>query len=236
MLYPKLQFPSRKDRPYFYTNFVSTIDGKVGLKKNSKKYWPIGSSIDYQTLLELRAYADALVHGKKTALWHRTIDTLDSREFRKIRRSLGKEEKLPYFIVSNHPDAQLVEIGQKEGGSKPFLVTTHRAKISPTLGSKYIILPSGETRVDIPTFSSYLHKKGYRYVLMEGGPTLLGVFLSHNLIDEIFLTIAPKIFGNIDTTAFTMVEEYLFPAEKVSKYQLISVNQQKNELFLRYRA
>jgi len=38
MLYPNLKFPKFSDRPFFYTNFVQTIDGKVGVKEEG--YWP----------------------------------------------------------------------------------------------------------------------------------------------------------------------------------------------------
>ena len=40
-----------------------------------------------------------------------------------------------------------------------------------------------------------LESKGYRNVLVVGGSEINGLFLKSNLVDELYLTIEPKIFG-----------------------------------------
>lgn len=188
MLYPNLKFPKISGRPFFYTNFVQTLDGKVWVRKPG--YWPIGSKVDYQVLTELRAYADCLIHGKNLAkeFGEITKKNLKKLSFRKIRERLGKTPNLPY-IIGSHNLRQLV----------------------------------GD-----------LHKKGYKHVLVEGGPTLLGSFLKKNLIDEIFLTISPKIYGTENEVTLNLVEGVLFPKKATKKLKLLSVKPIKNELFLRY--
>lgn len=188
MFYPNLKFPKFKSRPFFYTNFVQTVDGKVQVK--SPGYWPIGSSADYQILTELRAYADCLIHGKNLykEFGEITKKSLQRQEFRKLRKKLGKNPDLSYIIG------------------------TH----------------------DLKKLSRDLYKKGYKNVLVEGGPTLLGSFLKEGLIDEIFLTIAPKIYGTSDLT-LTLVEGYLFPKNSTIKLRLISVKPIGDELFLHYK-
>lgn len=37
---------------------------------------------------------------------------------------------------------------------------------------------------------------GYKKILLVGGATINGLFLKQNLVDELFLTIEPKIFGS----------------------------------------
>lgn len=175
MLYPNLKFPKKTNRPFFYTNFVSTVDGKVS------GYWPLGSHNDHKVLMELRSHADVLVHGKNLY-----------KQFGELtKKSLSKLPNLVYYPVIKH--------------------------ISPK------------------KLAADFYKKGYRNVLVEGGPTLLGAFLEANLIDEVFLTIAPKIFGTKEGTTLTLVEGILLPFNKIKKLQLLSVNLIKNELFLRYR-
>lgn len=205
MVYPNLKFPKIKNRPFFYTNFVQTIDGKTWVSK--KGYWPIGSKKDYQTLLELRAYADCLIHGKNVALEFgtQTLESINQDSFKKMRQKLGKNPNLPYYIVTNHPKS---------------LDHLNQAQI---VGS------------DLKKLVQDLQSKDYKYVLVEGGPTLLGSFLKDNLIDEIFLTIAPKIFGNGDKNTLTLVEGVLFPPLKTKTLQLISFKEIANELFLRYK-
>lgn len=175
MFYQNLNFPRVAGRPFFYTNFVSTLDGKVS------GYWPIGSSNDHKALMELRSHADVLVHGKNLY-----------KQFGGItKKSLSKLPNLVYYPVTDH--------------------------ISPK------------------KLAADFYKKGYRNVLVEGGPTLLGSFLKENLIDEVFLTIAPKIFGSKNDATLTLVEGIFFPPEKIKKLHLLSIKQVKSELFLRYR-
>jgi dihydrofolate reductase len=42
---------------------------------------------------------------------------------------------------------------------------------------------------------SNLEKRGYKQMLFVGGGTLLSSFLKENLIDELWMTLEPKIFG-----------------------------------------
>lgn len=211
MVYPNLTFPQKKGRPFFYTNFVQTVDGKVQVLKNTRDYWPIGSKLDHQVLLELRAYADCLIHGGNLArkFGKVTLNSLNKPSFLKKRRQLGKNPMLPYYIVTNHPE--------------DFLVSRKR--------SERVEIAGGQ----LQKLTQNLHRQGYKNVLVEGGPTLLGSFLKENLIDEIFLTIAPKIFGNESSSTLTLVEGYLFPKKAIKNLGLLSVKKHHSEIYLRYR-
>lgn len=188
MLYPNLKFPKTSTRPFFYTNFVQTLDGKVQVK--DKGYWPIGSKVDHEVLVELRAHADLLIHGKNLAKEFGTITKQDINKpsFKKMRQRLGKNPDLPYYIG------------------------TH----------------------DLKQLSKDLYRNGYKHVLVEGGPTLLGSFLKENLIDEIFLTIAPKIYGSKSQNTLTLVEGVFFKPQQIKTLSLVSLKKIGNELFLRY--
>src|SRR5258708_31253801 len=108
MVYENLSFDIPQNRPFYFTNFVSTVDGKVRVTtKDGEKYWPIGSKTDYQTLIELRAYADVLIHGKNTAMSHKTVDSLAKPEFKKLRTQFGKTSDIFYVVMSDHPTPEL---------------------------------------------------------------------------------------------------------------------------------
>lgn len=214
MIYPNLKFPTLKNRPYFYTNFVSTIDGKVTVTTpDGSKYWPIGSKLDYQTLIELRAHADVLIHGKNTAMSHKTVDSLGKPEFKQLRKNLGKTKDILYVAMSDHPDKKLKKQLKNQNNVATMIM-----------------------KRDVLILSEELFENGYKIILVEGGPQTLGSFFKHSLINEIFLTISPKIFGNEKGKTFTMIEGYLFPPEKVKEFTLVSVKKKKNELYLRYKA
>ena len=211
MFYPNLKFPRVKNRPFFYTNFVQTVDGKVAVKKEG--YWPIGSKLDYQVLTELRANSDCLIHGGVLGKQFGSItkNSLEKEEFKNIRVKLGKQPELPYYIVTKSSPALRSHLeGVRTNG-----VTIYNGNLKQLV--------------------SELNKKGYKNVLVEGGPTLLGAFLKENLIDEIFLTISPKIFGTEEGKTLTLVEGYLFPKNSTKNLSLISFKKARNELFLRYK-
>lgn len=226
MVYPKLDFPKLKLRPYFYSNFVTTVDGKAQVLKNSKKYWPLGSKLDFQTLQDLRESADCLIHGKTTAIENPTL------------QSLGKLKSPPklYIVLSNHPGNELVEcLENPPKGIKTIIVTNEEAVIPKELLTHVIVIQLGRESVDLKRLSEFLKKEGIKKALVEGGPTLMGPFFEEDLIDEIFLTIAPKIVGGKLGETLTMVEGGLLSPEKVKKLELISSKAIESELYLRYK-
>jgi len=211
MLYKNLVFPKVVDRPFFYTSFVATADGKAYVSK--KGYWPIGSRIDYDTFTFLRAHADAIIDGKQTAIrfGKNTIDTIHSEDFGKLRETLGKKEPTAYIVLTKHQNEELANALKNSYGFVPTI--------------------SGDS---IEQIASSLHQKGMRHVFIDGGPHVIASFLKAHLLDEIFLTLAPRIFGNEKNAAITMVEGMLLEPDEI-KLDLLSMEQVENEVFLRYR-
>jgi len=234
-MYKNLRFHKPKNRPFFYTNFVQTLDGKIAVTSDPQSYWPIGSKTDYQTLLQLRVYADVLIHGKHTALWTKTIDSLAKTKFQEKRRLQGKKEDLLYLVVSAHPDENLINIlHPSRVGVRPCLVTTKDASIPKNLLKTVQIVRLGYGNVSINNLIRWLQERGAAYVLVEGGPTLLASFLSLNVMDELFVTIAPKIFGNKMNSTLTLGECHLFSPNHIKNWKLISVARINDEVYLRY--
>lgn len=61
---------------------------------------------------------------------------------------------------------------------------------------------------------------GYKKMLLVGGGTLNGSFLKQNLVDELYLTIEPKIFGegkNIVTGQLLNTKMILIKLKKINK-------------------
>lgn len=210
MVYSALTFPQRKDSPFFYTSFVATVDGKVWVEKAG--YWPIGSKVDHERFTFLRAHADAIIDGKNTALrfGKNTIQTIHSDSFKQLRKQLGKKSNLQYFVVTSHPDEALSKALENPFSYKPTIFTE---------GIDYLI--------------KHLKSENLNYVFIDGGPKLLASFLDKNLIDEVFLTISPKIFGS-DGSASTMVEGILLAPDKIN-LKLVSSEKVGDEIFLRYK-
>lgn len=237
MLYENSDLPKGSlKNPYIYTNFVSTVDGKVQVVPNWKSYWPIGSNTDHKVLTELRAFSDILIHGSQTAKSFKFVSSIQTSNLEAIRKSRGVSIHLPYIITSNHPDQDLLDNLNNPKSKKAYLFTNQKARLPKNTEKIVSLVRFNEDKVKLKNILSFLGKHfGAKRILVEGGPSLVGSFLDEGLINEIFLTITPKIFGNEKGKTLSLVEGKLFPAEKIKNLKLISVKQVDNELFLRYK-
>ncbi|HST69262.1 MAG TPA: dihydrofolate reductase family protein, partial [Solirubrobacterales bacterium] len=84
--------------------------------------------------------------------------------------------------------------------------------------------------VDLPEVTRYLREeRGIRALLCEGGPGLHSEMQALGLVDEIFVTTAPKLAGG--------PEPRLVEGEQpqTSEWELAWLLEQEGELFARYR-
>jgi len=107
---------------------------------------------------------------------------------------------------------------------------TMRAERYSGLSKRLIVVESGpEGRVDPSQLLSSLRSEGVRALLCEGGPRLHASLEALGLVDELFLTIAPKLAGG---TAPSILEGVL---PGVAELELAWLLEQDGELFARYR-
>lgn len=92
---------------------------------------------------------------------------------------------------------------------------------NPVRYKKYEVLEKLEFKKESPAkLVSYYEKEGYEEMLVVGGPHIATSFLIENLIDELWLTIEPKIFGmgaNLVTTEKLDLNLRLISCEKVNE-------------------
>lgn len=70
-------------------------------------------------------------------------------------------------------------------------------------------------------------------LLVEGGSEINAQILELDLVDELFLTVAPKIKLGAETP--TYADGNALPRERVQNYSLIESHVVGDEIFLRYR-
>jgi riboflavin biosynthesis pyrimidine reductase len=108
---------------------------------------------------------------------------------------------------------------------------TMRAERYANLEKRLIVVESGGGEwVDLAELMRGLHEEGVRAVMCEGGPTLHGSLQAVGLVDELFLTIAPKLTGS--GGAPNILEGGL--ADLVP-LDLVWLLEHEGELFARYR-
>lgn len=107
---------------------------------------------------------------------------------------------------------------------------TKRAEGYEKIAKPLIVVRSGpEGPADLVALLREQRERGVRALLCEGGPTLHGSLQALGLVDEIFLTIAPKLAGD---GAPGLVEGDL---PGVAELELAWLLEEDGELFARYR-
>jgi len=108
---------------------------------------------------------------------------------------------------------------------------TMRAERYSEIGTRLIVVESGPGgRVELPALLRSLREEGVRALLCEGGPTLHGSLQAAGLVDELFLTIAPKLSGG--GVPPRILEGEL---DDVIGLELAWLLEEEGELFARYR-
>jgi riboflavin biosynthesis pyrimidine reductase len=78
-----------------------------------------------------------------------------------------------------------------------------------------------------------LRERGHDRVLTEGGPQLFGELVAAGLVDELFLTTSPVLFG--DAPPAIGITGHLAPAEEPrARAELLSLRRHGSHLFVRY--
>jgi riboflavin biosynthesis pyrimidine reductase len=107
---------------------------------------------------------------------------------------------------------------------------TKRAEGYEKVSRRLVVVESGpDGPVDLPALLGELRGEGVRALLCEGGPTLHGALQAAGLVDELFLTIAPKLSGG---EAPQILEGSL---PHVVGLELAWLLEDEGELFARYR-
>ena len=219
-------------RPFVYVNMASTVDGKI--TSADREYPRFTSQHDRDTMDRLRAEADAVLVGAGTARADDPPMHVRSEEMRSYRRSLGKPESLDRILVSASleldPDSRFFE----DAGGARIVATVQDAPADrvAALESRAEIWRLGRGRVDLVELLRQLEERGVERLLVEGGGELNWALLEQDLIDELYVTIAPSLLGGRD--APTLLEGRGLKMAAQRRLRLIDVRREQDELYCRW--
>jgi riboflavin biosynthesis pyrimidine reductase len=137
-------------------------------------------------------------------------------------------------VVTGSGDLDLRHPGFSEPPVLVVTTTEGAARLGQPPANVDVALVGGP-RIAAGELLGLLDRRGLSLILCEGGPQLLASLLSADLLDELFLTVAPQIAGRSGATRRPgLVEGLSFDAAHAPWWQLISVDRAESHLFLRY--
>jgi len=214
------------DRPYVVTNFAVTVDGRATLHGRSG---PIGSDTDTELLVCLRTRVDAVMIGAGTMRAERYGRPVadPGKRGRRERRGLSQDPLL--VIVSGRLDLPWDAPVFADRGARVLLFTTSDAEPPETVAEVRVVRHE-DGHVDLAEALSYLRtERGVRALLCEGGPRVHAQLLDAGLVDELFVTHAPKLAGGDGPGLAVGLPELERPLE------VAWLLDQEGELYARYR-
>ena len=212
-------------RPYVATNFAMTVDGKATLHGRSGK---IGSDKDTEMLVCLRTRVDAVMIGGGTMRAERYGRPIadPGKRGRRERRGFSQDPLL--VIVSGRLDIPWDAPVFADRGARVLIFTTSDAEPPESVAEVRVVRHEGS--VDLGEALGYLRaRRGVRALLCEGGPRLHAQLIDAALVDELFITRAPKLAGGRGPGLAVGLPELERPLE------LVWLLDENGELFARYQ-
>jgi riboflavin biosynthesis pyrimidine reductase len=226
------------DAPVVYANFVSTLDGVVAMGPDVPPSVISGkSAADRFVMGLLRACAGAVVVGAGTLraepkhLW--TPDRIDpdrAGAHSELRERLGLDLGGPALYLLTESGNVDPELPAFRRGATVITTPRGAARLAGRLPRPSRAVEAGPDTITAAAAMAVVRGDGHRVVLTEGGPTIIGEFLRGGALDELFLTLAPKLVGS--TGEIGMLEGAA-PAAPLD-LELRSALEHESYLFLRY--
>jgi riboflavin biosynthesis pyrimidine reductase len=207
---PGLAARAPEDRPYTVANFIASADGRATVNGRSGG---LGDDGDRAIFHGLRERVDAVLAGTGTLRAENYGRILGKAE-RRERRAAGARTAEPLACMITRTGELPTEIPLFAEPEAEIVVFT---PVAPDLSActahvEVIVLDPGE--LTLTTAMRRLRGDfGAQTLLCEGGPTLFGALLHEGLVDELFLTLAPKLTGGGRGPAVTTGPELPQPLE-----------------------
>ena len=221
------------DRPFVYLNMATTVDGKI--TSATREYPRLTTRYDRDTMDRLRAESDAILVGARSIRADNPFLHIRSEEMRVHRRSLGKPDSLLRIVVTASLDLDLESrFFDDTFGTDRIIATVEEAPRErlARLESKAEIWQIGRARVDLRVLLERLKQRGVERLLAEGGGELNWALLEHDLVDELYVTVAPTLLGGRD--APTLLEGTGLAMADQRRLRLLDLHREGDELYLRY--
>jgi 3,4-dihydroxy 2-butanone 4-phosphate synthase/GTP cyclohydrolase II len=185
------KFLDRHHRPLVTVSYAQSVDGSIATRNHQQLR--LSSHQSMVLTHRIRAACDAIVIGINTLLVDNPLLTvrliegpnpqpivLDSKLRIPLRaRLLDRTDHRCWLACTDKSDLERIGTVERRGAE---LIHCRRDRLG---------------RVDLPNLLSLLGQKGIRSVMVEGGSQVITSFLEARLVDQVIITIAPRLVGGL---------------------------------------
>lgn len=199
-------------RPPVRLNMISSVDGATAVDGLSGG---LGGPPDRKVFAALRSLADVVLVAAGT-----------------VRAETYGPGPVPIAVVSGSLDFDWDTPFFTAAVHRPLVITHRRTAAVAAMRASRVaeLIVAGESRVDLRLAVELLGERGFGAVLAEGGPSLNGALAAAGVLDELCLTVAPRLVAGDAKRILT--GPALQPPPELA---LRSLCEEDGYLFLRYR-
>jgi riboflavin biosynthesis pyrimidine reductase len=194
-------------------NFVASVDGHATVDQNSRR---LSGSGDRELFYALRERVDAVLIGPKT---------LAAEHY---KRMLPAPERRERRVADGRPAEPLAVTVSRSGN------VNRDIPLFTDAPDRTLVFEGPDVNLD-RVLRTLRSEHDVTTLLCEGGPTLFGALLREQLVDELFLTLAPTLVGGAASGPAVISGPPYPPLEAPASAQLMAAIEQSGTLFLRYR-
>jgi riboflavin biosynthesis pyrimidine reductase len=217
--------PADAARPFIYSNFIASLDGRIALPGAGRHTHQVPPAIanprDWRLFQELAAQADLLITSARYFRQAADAETQaelpvgladDFADLRDWRRDNGLKPQPDVAIFSaslDIPSASLDHYRER----RLYVVTGRQAdpaRLEELSNRDHVeIIQCGDgKRVDAGSLRARLAQLGYRRVYAIAGPSVFHTLVSANAMDRLYHTTAHCLLGGTEFDTFVWGDEF----------------------------
>ena len=220
-------------RPFVIANFALTWDGRISTRNHTPS--DFSSPADKSRLLEIRSEGDAVLASATTVSADTMTMGLPVPALREARVARG-QEPFPLRVLWTRSGNLSTGLRLFGAASAPIVVFSEEGIPAQTL---HALKKLATVRLAPPAGLSpewalkmLAQHHGVRKVVLEGGGTLLRLFLASRCVDELCLTWCPRVFGGSTGITLTGLPGDFLPGSV--RARLLRMEQTGLECFTRW--
>ena len=201
---------------------TARVDGRVGA---------LSTAPDQELFRRMRAIADVVLVGAETVRREGYGPVRLSDADQQARVARGQAPLPPLAVVSRRLALDWTAAAFSSSSPRPYLITCAVAPpgLRQEAAAHTEVIVAGGERVEPSLALAALAARGHRVVLCEGGPHWLGEVVAADRLDELCLSVSPKIGGDELPISVTP------PGSGLVDFALKGAMIEEDTLFLRYQ-